>query len=99
LSVPSIPFANNTQFWVRGLADERFYSERSQRYSNDNVTMRAASALTESTAASSASAGTNVAQLTVGLSRRDYFFGSDSASSSSGLAKQERTEYTALLAD
>ena len=103
LFVPLEPATENTWWQAEGLADERFYHERNQRYSNDRIFVRAASALIppESSPGHAASAaGANVASINLGLNRRDYFVGQDSSAGNAlPSAKQERTEYSMLVVD
>jgi hypothetical protein len=104
-SAPAEALTQATILQADALADERFYNVRGQRYSNDHILLRAASTLfsaenPQAPAMQPVAAGANIALLKLGLSRRDYFFGQDSASlSGSPAVKQERTEYSMSLVD
>lgn len=73
--------------------DERFFAERSERYSNDSLRFQVLSGFEQRP---NNPQPQNAASLLLALQRRDFFFDPDSAS---GIAKQERTEYSLALGD
>ncbi|HWF43155.1 MAG TPA: hypothetical protein VG537_00800, partial [Candidatus Kapabacteria bacterium] len=88
-------------------ADERFFQERGERYSNDSVSLRALSNLGtapsqrgqgSTNGAAPWSIGANTALVNLALFRRDFFFAADSSVSTAPV-KQERTEYSMLIVD
>jgi hypothetical protein len=88
---PTLPVTDNTLLSASSLVDERFYAERSERYSNDRASFAAVSAL-----GNTVSPDSNHAYLTAGLSRQDFFFAADSTDAT---VKQERTALSMLLFD
>ena len=93
----------NTLLSASAIADERFFRERAERYSNDW-----ASVATVNPVGGPSTLDSNHAYLSAGLARRDFFFAVDSNSAnstSSGAAstaptvKQERTELSMSLRD
>jgi len=88
---PAQIVTDNTLLSATSLIDERFYQERSERYSNDRASFGAVSSLGNTSAPDS-----NHAFLTAALSRQDFFFSADSSAAS---VKQERTELSMLLRD
>ena len=108
MSAPTEMLTDNTLLTASALADERFYNQRSQRFSNDRIAIRSVSTLLGPDdkrtpgipTMGSRLFATNAAQLNLGLLRRDYFFAADSTSGPNPQAiKQERTEYSLLVSD
>ena len=96
-SAPAELLSENTLLEASALVDERSFQERNERYSNDRASVRAISNFgVPSSPSSLAMLGMNTAMLNLGLFRRDFFFSPDSTNAP---VKQERTEYSMLLAD
>ncbi len=85
---------DNTLLSASLLADERFFNQRSERYSNDWASVSAASPIVGGTIDS------NHAYFDARLERRDFFFSTDTGTSStSPPIKQERTALSFSLRD
>lgn len=81
------PLSDSTLLFAEGSADERFFRERGQRYSNDRLGLRTLSVFGE---------GHNVAALSASLGRRDFYYPLDSTNPP---AKQERRELGLVVMD
>jgi hypothetical protein len=79
--------SDSTLLLAEGSADERFFRERGQRYSNDRLGLRTLTTF---------GVGRNFAALSASLARRDFYYANDSASLP---AKQERRELALLIVD
>src|SRR5579883_1185844 len=93
LGMPSQFVGGATQFGADAVIDERFFHERSERYSNDQANFSVASGLL---AQGISSLDSNHAFLGLSLQRRDFFFTTDSTTNT---VKQERTELALSLRD
>jgi|GEM_PF-2102295 len=93
---PEEPLSGNSMLSASAVADERFFTERRQRYSNDWASMAAISSIGEMSTLDS-----NHAYLDAGLARRDFFFGTDSGGTSAAApsVKQERTQLSLSIRD
>src|SRR5581483_7568999 len=91
LNAPFEPIAENAFLAASALADERFFKERGERYSNDLLSLSTASSIGAPNLLDS-----NHAYLNAGLQRRDFFFTTDSASPP---VKQERTDLSLTVLD
>jgi hypothetical protein len=90
-NAPSEAAGENTILSAGVIADERFFHERNQRYSNDHASLAAVSSV-----GGPQELDSNHAYLDAGLVRRDFFYNSDS---NTVPIKQERTELTFSLRD
>ncbi len=87
---------DNTVLSASALADERFFQQRAERYSNDLASLAAISSV-----GGPSTMDSNHAYLDAGLERRDFFFGVDSngVATNAPTVKQERTDLSLSLRD
>ncbi|HET6400723.1 MAG TPA: hypothetical protein VFH95_04910 [Candidatus Kapabacteria bacterium] len=86
----------NTMLSASAMADERFFQQRAERYSNDLASLAAISSV-----GGPSTLDSNHAYLDAGLERRDFFFGVDSngVATNAPTVKQERTDLSLSLRD